>query len=153
MAVSGADSLIALGEQIYRREEYDSARLFLLPVAARSRASGDSASEARALTWLGLAAWRLGDYTRAREEQERALKLKLALGLERDLWRSYNGLGLVAWNEGHLMEATARFGEATAIAERVRDSVGLGSTAGNMGLVYTELGDFDAARNGFVRMR
>jgi CHAT domain-containing protein/tetratricopeptide (TPR) repeat protein len=150
---SRADSVIALGEQIYRREEYDSARLFLLPLAERFRASGDSVAEARALTWLGLAAWRLGDYTRAREEQERALKLKLALGLERDLWRSYNGLGLVAWNEGHLMEATARFGEAMAIAERLRDSVGLGSTAGNLGLVYTELGDFEAARSGFVRMR
>jgi CHAT domain-containing protein len=151
--MSGADSLVALGEQIYRREEYDSARLFLMPVAERFRASGDSAAEARALTWLGLAAWRLGDYARAREEHERALKLKLALGLERDLWRSYNGLGLLAWNEGRLMEASARFGEAMAVAERMRDSVALGSTAGNLALVYTELGDFEAARSGFVRMR
>ena len=145
--------MIALGEQIYRREEYDSVRSFLFPVALRFRTAGDSAAEARALTWLGLAAWRLGDYPRAREEQDRALKLKLALGLEGDLWRSYNGLGLVAWNEGRLMEAIGRFGEATAVAERVRDSLGLGSTAGNLGLVYTELGDFAAARSGFVRMR
>jgi CHAT domain-containing protein/tetratricopeptide (TPR) repeat protein len=147
------DSLVAVGEQIYRREEYDSARLVLSSVVERARATGDSAAEARALTWSGLAAWRLGDYATARAEQERALALKLALRLERELWRSYNGLGLVAWNEGQLPYALTRFAEATAAAERVGDTVGVGSTAGNVGLVQTELGDFAAARRGFARMR
>jgi CHAT domain-containing protein/tetratricopeptide (TPR) repeat protein len=150
---SAFDSLIAQGEQIYRREEYDSARMVLRPVAEQARVAGDSIAEARALTWLGLAAWRLGDYTSAHAEQERALSLKLALGLEQELWRSYNGLGLVAWNEGQLAHALVRFAEATAAAERAGDTVGLGSTAGNVGLVQTELGDFAAARRGFDRMR
>ena len=150
---SPLDSLIAQGEQIYRREEYDSARVVLLPVAERAREVRDSVAEARALTWLGLAAWRLGDYQRAHTEQERALSLKLALGLEHELWRSYNGLGLVAWNEGQLAHALTRFAEATAAAERIGDTVGLGSTAGNVGLVQTELGNFAAARRGFDRMR
>lgn len=151
--VSALDSLVALGEQIYRREEYDSARLVLSPIAERARTTGDSAAEARALTWLGLAAWRLGDYAPARTEQERALALKLALGLDRELWRSYNGLGLVAWNEGRLPYALTRFAEATAAAQRVGDTVGVGSTAGNVGLVQAELGDFAAARRGFLRAR
>lgn len=147
------DSLLAVGEQIYRREEYDSARLVLSPIAERARAAGDSIAEARALTWLGLAAWRLGDYARARAEQERAVALKVALGLERELWRSYNGLGLVAWHEGRLADAITRFDAALSVAERVADTVAMGSTAGNLALVHTELGDFDAARRGFLRMR
>jgi len=147
------DSLVAVGEQIYRREEYDSARLVLSSVVERARATDDSVAEARALTWLGLAAWRLGDYAAARAAQERALALKLALRLEKELWRSYNGLGLVAWNEGQLPYALTRFAEATAAAERVGDTVGVGSTAGNVGLVQTELGNFVAARRDFLRAR
>ncbi len=150
---SAFDSAITQGEQTYRREEYDSARLLLSSVAQQARTTGDSVAEARALTWLGLAAWRLGDYARAHTEQERALSLKLALRLDRELWRSYNALGLVAWNEGHLAHALTQFAEATAAAERVGDTVGIGSTAGNVGLVQTELGDFAAARRGFERMR
>jgi CHAT domain-containing protein len=150
---SGLDSLVILGEQIYRREEYDSVHLALGPVAEQARAAGDSAAEARARTWLGLASWRLSDYARARADQERALALKLALGLKTELWRSYNALGLVAWNESRLTEALVRFDEAMAAAGRVGDSVGIGSTAGNVGLVRTELGDFAAARDGFERSR
>jgi CHAT domain-containing protein/Tfp pilus assembly protein PilF len=147
------DSLVAFGEQIYRREEFDSVRVFLGPVADQARATGDSAAEARARTWLGLASWRLSDYPRARVEQERALALKLALHLERELWRSHNALGLLAWNEGRLADALRQFDSATAAATHVGDSVGIGSTAGNIGLVQTELGDFAAARQGFERMR
>jgi len=147
------DSLVALGEQMYRREEYDSVRVFLGPVADRARVTGDSAAEARARTWLGLAFWRLSDYPRARAEQERALGLKLALHLDRELWRSHNALGLLAWNEGRLVDALRQYDSATAAAARVGDSVGIGSTAGNIALVQTELGDFTAARQGFERMR
>jgi CHAT domain-containing protein/Tfp pilus assembly protein PilF len=150
---SNLDSLVVLGEQIYRREEYDSVRVFLGPIAQQARATADSVAEARARTWLGLASWRLSDYPRARFELERSVALKRVLGLERELWRSYNGLGLVAWNEGRLADALARFESATAAAERAGDSVGIGSTAGNIGLVHTELGDFVAARAGFERMR
>jgi tetratricopeptide (TPR) repeat protein len=147
------DSLVTVGEQIYRREEYDSVRLALAPVAEQAWAAGDSAAEARARTWLGLASWRLGDYQRARTEQERALALKLALGLEKELWRSYNGLGLLAWNESRLADALTMFDQALDAARRVGDSVGMGSTAGNIGLVRTELGDFAAARDGFQQAR
>lgn len=151
--IDGLDSLVAIGEQIYRREEYDSVRIFLGPLAEQARATGDSVAEARARTWLGLASWRLSDYPRARAEQERALDLKLVLGLDRELWRSYNGLGLVAWNEGRFGDALVRFQQATAAATRVNDSVGIGSTAGNIGLVKTELGDFAEARTAFERMQ
>lgn len=147
---SALDSLVVLGEQIYRREEYDSARQFLGWLSERARVSGDSLGEARALTWLGLANWRMSRYPQARDALNRSLTLKLALGLDRELWRSYNGLGLVAWNEGRHADALEHFAAATSAARRVDDTVAIGSTAGNVALVRTELGDFAAARRGFL---
>jgi len=68
--------------------------------------------------WVGLAAWRLGDYAAARREGETSLTLKRRLGLDAEVSRSFNALGLLAWNEGRHREALADFDSAIAAARR-----------------------------------
>jgi CHAT domain-containing protein/tetratricopeptide (TPR) repeat protein len=147
------DSLLALGERIYLRGEYDSARSVWSAALNRSRAHHDSVAHARALTWLGLNAWRQGDYTAARTLGEKALELKRRWDLEAELFKSYNALGLLAWNEGRLASATQLFGQASAAALAGGDVKGVAAASGNLALVQTELGEFEAARRGFDEMR
>ncbi|MEO8193783.1 MAG: CHAT domain-containing protein [Gemmatimonadales bacterium] len=143
------DSLRAAGEERYSREAYDSAKAIWRVELLRARSSRDSLAEARVLMWLGLAAWRLGDYAAARREGEAAVSLKRRLGLDVELSRSFNGLGLVAWNEGRHRDALVLFDSALASAHRHDDGAGVARAAANIPLVKVELGDFDGARKGF----
>lgn len=145
--------LLAAAESVYFRSEYDSAWTLYRQARDRARSLHDSTSEARALTWLGLTAWRQGRYADARRLGEEALALKLRLGLAADLFRSYNALGLLAWNEGRLEDATALFDTAGHRAAAIGDAKGGGVAAGNLALVHTELGEFAAARRGFLAAR
>jgi tetratricopeptide (TPR) repeat protein len=147
------DSLLAVGESVYLRGAYDTARTLWTEALARAREQGDTLSEARALTWLGLAAWRQGEYAAARRLGEEALALKRRLAGNADLFKSYNALGLLAWNEGRLADATRLFGEASAAARATADAKGIASASGNLALVQTELGEFEEARRGFDSMR
>lgn len=142
------ESLRAAGEERYGRQSYDSARAILNVEVVRARAAGDSAAEARARMWVGLAAWRLGDYAAARREGEASLTLKRRLGLDAEVSRSFNALGLLAWNEGRHREALADFDSAIAAAGRHADAAGVARAAANIPLVKVELGDFDGARRG-----
>ncbi|HEY9506230.1 MAG TPA: CHAT domain-containing tetratricopeptide repeat protein [Gemmatimonadales bacterium] len=152
-AGTSVDSLLARGEQVYLRGEFDSAAVEWNAALAQSRALGDSLSEARSLTWLGLAAWRQGDYRTARRLGEEALALKRHWALGIDLFKSYNALGLLAWNEGRLTEAMELFGQASAAARSAEDRKGIAAASGNLALVLTELGEFEEARRGFDSMR
>ena len=58
--------------------------------------------------WLGLAEYRLGDYVGARRDGEASLFLKRQAGLD-ELSRSFNALGLLAWNEGRHHDALQHF--------------------------------------------
>ena len=144
-----AESLSAAGEERYGRQAYDSARAILTVEASRAHAAGDAAAEARARMWVGLAAWRLGDYVAARREGETSLALKRRFGLDAERSRSFNALGLLAWNEGKHREALTDFDSAIAVARRHADAPGIARAAANIPLVKVELGDFDGARRGF----
>jgi len=152
-SVRPLDSLVADGERIYMRGQFDSARTLWRGALSRSRLERDSIAEARSLTWLGLAAWRLGDYAEARRLGEDALELKRRWALDGELSKSYNALGLLAWNQGRLAEATDLFGKALAAAQAAADAKAAASASGNLALVQTELGEFEAAKRGFESMR
>ena len=94
------DAAIARAESIYLRSAFDSARPALARALASARESRDSVNEGRALTLLGLTAWRTADFALARSLGEQALALKLRLGRGIELSKSYNALGLLAWDEG-----------------------------------------------------
>jgi CHAT domain-containing protein len=142
-------ALAAAGEERYAAQSYDSALRIFAVEAARAREQHDGRAEARARMWLGLAAWRLGDYRVARREGEAALRLKRELHLDTELSRSFNALGLLAWNEGRYEDAFANFDSAIAAARRHDDSAGVARAASNVPLIKVELGDFEGARDGF----
>jgi CHAT domain-containing protein/tetratricopeptide (TPR) repeat protein len=143
-----AESLRAAGEERYSRQSYDSAQIIWRVEVLRARFAGETAAEARAHMWLGLAAWRLGDYPGARREGETSLAMKRKLGLDAELSRSFNALGLLAWNEGRHADALESFDSAIAAAKRHNDTAGIARAAANVPLVLVELGDFDGARRG-----
>ena len=146
-------ALVSVGESTYWAGNYDSARTLWRGALRRARDAGDKTSEARIITWLGLASWRKGDYKDARQQGESALALKLRLHLDADLFKSYNALGLLAWNEGRLADAAALFDTAMATARAHGDREGVGKASGNLGLVFGELGEFSKASEGFAVLR
>ncbi|UCC82911.1 MAG: CHAT domain-containing protein [Gemmatimonadota bacterium] len=140
-------------EKAYWAGEFDEAQASFRLALEMARSQSDSLAESEVLTWLGLAAWRTGDYKAARRLGEEALRLKLHLGLEDKLSRSYNALGLLAWNESRLSDATDLFRLAAAAARGVGDQRRLVAAEGNLALVLTDLGRFTEARRGFNGMR
>ena len=145
-----AESLRAAGEERYGRQEYDSARAIWRVELTRADAAGDGPAEARARMWLGLAAWRLGDFESARSEGEKSLAMKRTLHMESEMARSFNALGLLAWHEARLRDALQHFDSAKASATRNHDATGVARALSNIPLVHVDLGNFDAARKGFV---
>jgi CHAT domain-containing protein len=147
------DTLLVTGERTYFAGRYDSALSLWTLALERSRIARDSVREARALTWLGIRAWKLADYAEARRLGEQALAMKRRWALQSDLFKSYNALGLVAWHQGRLGDAAQLFAEAAAAAQAAGDRTSHAVAAGNLGLIQFDLGEFAEARRGFDSMR
>ena len=147
------DSLLSEGESAYQRSEYDTALTILERGRRAAEAKNDSALSSRALTWLGLTAYRQGRYAEAKSLGEQALAIKVRLGLKHELFRSYNALGLLAHDEGQLTESVRLFTLAAHAASAVNDSTGIAKAVGNLGLAHSDLGDFELARQEFSTMR
>ncbi|MDX1395898.1 MAG: CHAT domain-containing protein [Gemmatimonadota bacterium] len=150
-----ADSVFALAMRRYDLSEYDSASALLLAAERRAIETEDVATRADALTWLGNAARHLGDYETSREVGEEALDLKLNAGLEGEVWRSYNALGLLAWWEARFTDAIELFDLALLSAAEAPDAdpLAVAKAENNRGLVHFDLGNFDRAAEGFERLR
>lgn len=64
-SIAVLDSLFDAAEVVYFSGAYDSARVLLTSLRERAKREGASAAEARAWTWVGLAAYRVGAYDEA----------------------------------------------------------------------------------------
>ena len=143
-------ALIRLADSTYR-QDHDSARRLYERALTEATALGDSISVARALTGIGMAARVSGDWDESRRTGEQALAIKQRLRMgPRDLFRSHNALGLLAWNAERLGDATALFGKARENADELNDSIALGMVTINTGLVAKDLGAFSRAREAFL---
>lgn len=146
-------SLLTRGEDAYRRAEFDSARGFWRAALPEAERTSDTADQAKLLTWLGLAAWKEGEYAEARALGEQALALKLQSSIDVELWRSYNALGLLAHDEGRLNDALLHYHDAGKATGAGPDTVAVATVALNTARVYHDLGEFAQARAGFVSAR
>ena len=151
-STSGVDSLLRHADSVYLRAPDSSTALYRIALD-RSESLGDSAGMARSLTGLGQAARQTGELRASREFGERALALKLRLGMRADYFRSYNALGLLARDDGRLSDAVTLLTQAAAAASATHDSVALAKVEVNRGLVLGDLGDFDGARAALVAGR
>ena len=138
------------GREAYARGDYTEAIRPWETALAEARASDDRAAEARLLTSLGLAAWRIGDFGTARERGEEAVRVELRHGLDDLLPRSYNALGLLAWEQSRFGEAITEFEQALAAAEKAGDLEYVTKSIANLGLVYEAVGEFGTARERYL---
>ena len=152
-ATNQSAPLLAAGDSAYFRAEYDSALAIYDRASRDAGARNDSATIARALTDIGLVAWRQGRLADAESIGARALALKQRLKLQADLAKSFNALGLLAQVQGNLEAALVDFIAARNAAELVHDSSYVAKARGNLGLVYQDLGDFERARVEMMALR
>jgi len=150
---TAAGIALATAESTYRRTEIDSARALFRSALAAADAEGDSVLRARALTWLGLTDSKQANYASAKSWGEQALALKQRLHLTRELPRSYNALGLIAYYQGRYDDALALLTSALDTARAVNDSVGITKAVANLGMVWTDLGDYARARTAYEQAR
>ncbi|HKP30774.1 MAG TPA: CHAT domain-containing tetratricopeptide repeat protein [Gemmatimonadales bacterium] len=143
-----------MGDSLYQAQQYDSARVIFLSGLARARTAGDTLLQARFLTELGLAWYRLGNLPESRRVLEEDIGLKARLSI-RDvtLSRSLNALGLVARDEGRHTEAVALFERALLTARSADDPAAIARAAGNLGLPLASLGEHTRARAAYRELR
>jgi CHAT domain-containing protein len=153
-SAGGADVTAAEeGLEFYWRSEYDSAAATWTSALGDARRNGDSLSVAHLLTWLGLAAYRTGDFDIARVHGEAALALKQGMPGPVDVARSWNALGMLALAEDRLAEAAVLLDSAGVAAVRDDDARAAGAAAGNRGLIHAYLGELEAGARLFGEMR
>lgn len=143
------EARLVAAQEAYYRSEYDSAATRFAELRAEASAAGDDRTVAVVTLWMGMAANARGQWDSARVLEETALALQLAQGLTDLVPRSYNALGLLAWEDFRLADADSLFGESIAAAEGVGNAYFRAVARGNLGLVQQDLGDFDAARAGY----
>jgi CHAT domain-containing protein len=117
---------------------------------SRLQGGRDFVAEARILTSLGLTEWRLGNYETAWAKTEEARTLLEANGLRAPLPRTYNALGLIAWDQGRLSDAADLWQRTMQIAREVGDQEYIDKPAMNLGLWYAGVGDLERARDAFT---
>jgi len=110
----------------------------------------DIAAEARILTSLGLTDWRLGDYTSAWSRTAEARAILEANGPRNLLPRTYNALGLIAWDQGRMSEAGELWRQTIRTAREVGDQEYTDKPAMNLGLWYAGTGELERARQAFA---
>jgi len=142
--------LIAVAESLYRAGSYAGAKQALSADLELIKPGRNTAAEARILTSLGLAEWRLGEYERAWTRTEQARAVLESSGPRELLPRTYNALGLIAWDQGRMSEAAELWQRTMQIARDVGDKEYVDKPAMNLGLWYAGIGDFEHARLAFV---
>jgi CHAT domain-containing protein len=140
------DSLLAKGDSLFARESYDSARTVYGAALEEARARHDQDLEARTLTSSALAAYVLGTPDKARASAEQSLVLQRAGPPTRNLGRTYNVLGLIAFDEGRLAESARFYERAIEVARATNDSDVVMRASGNLGRIALNLGDMTRAR-------
>ena len=89
---------------------------------------------------------RVGEFDTASMHATEAAELARRLGMDAELARALNTLGILASHAGHLDEALGHFKEAAAIAQRAGSRRGVASGLGNAALIESAQGDHTSAQ-------
>ena len=150
---SATDSLLEAGRLRYVENDFEGARTAWLGSLSTARSRRDVRSEASLYTWLGLAAFRMGDIDSARAWMKTGLSLRSQIPPPNEMWRSLNALGLLALDEARNDSAARLFEAALMRARSDNDSEGVAKATGNAALAYANMGDLVRARAGSRAMR
>jgi non-specific serine/threonine protein kinase len=116
-----------------------------------ARSLGDDRSASRALQLLAFIALAQGDYDRATTYAEDALNLNQVVG-DGGAWTAWAlcDLGMAAYGRGDLEKAMSTLDETLELYHEFAEPFGTALTLGYLGLVATDLRDYDLAAERFV---
>ena len=127
---------------------------------AISNQTGDKELKRMALQRQGLLAQQRNQLERASYLYQRALQFIQEAGDQGEMMRTYNLIGAVEMESGRLAEARAWYEKSSKLALQLKDQVGLGAAAQNIGIVWQMEGeaahercDEPAARRHFEEAR
>ena len=147
------DSLLAAADSLFVHDKYDSARVLWRASLDSARASRDKDREARALTGISFAAYRLSDYEEARTNAEQSIEVARGRAPTRSLPNAYNVLGLITMDDGKFVEAQRLFERAIETGRAANDSDVIARALGNLGRTAENLGDLGRAREAHREQR
>jgi len=150
---TGLDSLLAAGDSLFAHDKFDSARVIWRASVEQAQAGRDPDREARALTGISFAAYRLGDYDEARTSADEAIEMSRGRAPTKSLAKAYNVLGLITKDAGNFAEAERLLEKAIETARVTNDSDVIARASGNLGLVAENLGDVRRARDAHREQR
>jgi DNA-binding SARP family transcriptional activator/tetratricopeptide (TPR) repeat protein len=105
----------------------------------------DQATQARALTHLGLFHWRQGCYQRAIDHHQQALTISRDTGDQAGEARALAYLGFVYWYQGRYQQAIDHHQQALTISRDTGDRTGEARALLGLGLVHGEQGCYQRA--------
>lgn len=117
------------------------------------QAMGQSSAEARTLLMMGDVSENVGDFRRARENYELALKICHANASLRCAAEAANNSGNDAQRLGQFSEAFSRFQEAAKDWQELSLPQQAGQTFSNLGILFSHGADFDQAIDMYDRAR
>jgi len=139
------------GDSLYAAGEYDAARQAYRKELGSS--SPNVATRAHLLTSIALSSYHLTDLDEARREADSARALIGMSASMAEVFRVYNTIGLISWQEGRLAEADTFFRTELRVANEAHDTAGVAKGSANLGLVLTDYGEFTGARAAFLTAR
>jgi len=74
---------------------------------------------------------------------EKAIKLALEIGFDRELTSAYNNNGIAHYYKGNLDKASRRFQQKLALSKKINDKAGVASALNFLGILATVHGKFD----------
>lgn len=127
-----------------RRGHLNAGLAWLVAALARTEPANDS-TIANASRYAGMIARRLGDFTAARDFNERALHIWRNLENVNGVGSALNGLALVAHTAGEFDRAQLLYEESMKHSERLDDALGTAMAINNLGGLAMYRGDYAKA--------
>jgi CHAT domain-containing protein/Tfp pilus assembly protein PilF len=124
---------------------YDEAIPWYTEAIAAAERSGVTRVQGTALNSLGICYYRIGDFDKARELQNRAAEIQSRAGLRPSLQMTLGEIGNTHMLQGNPNEAIVYYRKALAIARDVQHQRGLALWSANLARAYAEVGDWDSA--------
>jgi len=136
------EAALAHAKNIYAQQGPRAALPEYESLLAGYRQAGNRRGEAITLGLIGNCYKHLGDYPKALELLNSALRIKRELHDQGEEGKTLSHLGLLYWDQGKYPEAIGSFNQSIAIARNLHDAQLEGASLNNLGMVYDEQGDY-----------
>jgi CHAT domain-containing protein/Tfp pilus assembly protein PilF len=143
--VDALDQRLDAAVTVYRQDGAGIALPQFQRLAEKFRAQGLHRDEAAAVHYVGECYWRLGRFSEARTQLDKALELERAHKDRHGEGKTLNVIGLLEWDLGDYDRAIENFRSAGAVGHELGDRKLEGASLNNLSLVYDELGDYETS--------